>query len=249
MSHRFQKYLVLSLIITGPFPLTVFTCDDGYYSAATATTCLPCPGGYDCTNKAITPVECAQGSYASNASLGCTTCPAGYSCPDAGMIEPVACPAGWYQTATGQQSCTECGQGVWVVVCVCVSVCLCACVCMYVWVWVYAHVCVCVCLLTLFLSCACMHMFVYMCFLSLSFPLCLSHSQCLYCLCLTCVCVSLCMCCEKLLEFRYWSIRKLNAMCKLTSHFGYCAKTLHNRTCNVFLMKKGLGEVIERTFP
>ena len=94
------------------FPLTVFTCGDGYYSAATATTCLPCPGGYDCTNKAITPVECAQGSYSSNASLGCTTCPAGYSCPDAGMIEPVACPAGWYQTATGQQSCTECGQGV-----------------------------------------------------------------------------------------------------------------------------------------
>ena len=164
MSHRFQKYLVLSLIITGPFPLTVFTCDDGYYSAATATTCLPCPGGYDCTNKAITPVECAQGSYASNASLGCTTCPAGYSCPDAGMIEPVACPAGWYQTATGQQSCTECGQGVWVVVFVCM--------CMHICVGVGVCTCVCMCVSPHPLSLLCMHACLCTCVFCLS----LSHS-------------------------------------------------------------------------
>lgn len=86
-------------------------CDNGYYSQAGATSCLPCPGGYSCSNKSQLPQLCTAGTYASNASLTCTSCPPGHMCPDSGMVQAIACPAGWYQTSSGQTSCTECGQG------------------------------------------------------------------------------------------------------------------------------------------
>lgn len=86
-------------------------CASGYYSLGGDTACIPCPGGYSCTTTSSSPVLCTAGNYANNASTTCSPCAAGYYCPTDGMSEPLACPTGYYQTSTGQTSCTQCGQG------------------------------------------------------------------------------------------------------------------------------------------
>lgn len=92
--------------------LTVGTaCNSGYYSLGGNTACIPCPGGYSCASTSSSPVLCTAGNYANNASASCKPCAAGYYCPTDSMSEPLACPTGYYQTSTGQTSCTECAQG------------------------------------------------------------------------------------------------------------------------------------------
>jgi hypothetical protein len=62
----------------------------------------------------VAPVECSAGTYAINTSTVCSDCDAGYKCPSAGLGEQIPCPTGYYQTSTGQTSCTQCGQGMYI---------------------------------------------------------------------------------------------------------------------------------------
>ena len=92
---------------------TATSCSSGYYSLGGVENCIPCPAGNECSDSSLAPVECTSGTYANNASIACTSCDAGYKCPSNGLGEQIACPTGWYQTNTGQTSCTQCGQGGW----------------------------------------------------------------------------------------------------------------------------------------
>lgn len=86
-------------------------CSSGYYSLGSLVACIPCPGGYQCSDRTASPEICPAGSYASNTSDSCTECSAGYYCPTPGLTEPLQCPAGHYQDATNQTSCTICPRG------------------------------------------------------------------------------------------------------------------------------------------
>lgn len=107
----FDNLIVKSNFWTEPLLSLGTPCTSGYYSLGGDTACIPCPGGYSCTTTSSSPVLCTAGNYANNASTTCSPCAAGYYCPTDGMSEPLACPTGYYQTSTGQTSCTQCGQG------------------------------------------------------------------------------------------------------------------------------------------
>ena len=83
-------------------------CQAGYYCNE-AKTQLPCPGGFFCPNSSSMPTPCPQGHYCS-----------GYTCNDslieAGAIEPIICPEGYWSSEnstrdTFENTCFICPSG------------------------------------------------------------------------------------------------------------------------------------------
>ena len=73
------------------------TCADGFYQlqAGATTPCTPCPPGFACSDRALSPRPCQPGSM--KAEPGQSSC--------------VTCPSGRFQPATGQAACLECPRG------------------------------------------------------------------------------------------------------------------------------------------
>lgn len=78
---------------------------------------IPCPMGQYCatTGLSIPTGLCTQGYYCSGASPSATQtiCPAGYYCPT-GTGDPIPCPAGTFNSATGKfllNDCISCTAG------------------------------------------------------------------------------------------------------------------------------------------
>ena len=99
------------LFVNVLFYFSGIDCNAGYYSLGGTSDCIACPGGSECSDPAVAPVQCLAGTYAPPANDTCISCEAGYRCPTDGLSDQEACPAGYYQTGTGQTSCTQCGQG------------------------------------------------------------------------------------------------------------------------------------------
>ena len=94
-------YISLAVENRTTLDVACHSCPAGYYSASQSdTNCTICAGGYVCTGAANTasPLTAADGGY---------ICPAGYYC-DPGTTAPVPCPAGSYNSATGQGSLSSC---------------------------------------------------------------------------------------------------------------------------------------------
>lgn len=51
-------------------------CNAGWYSAASATTCIECPPGSECPGLTAA-VACSAGTYSLGAAQSCITCPTG----------------------------------------------------------------------------------------------------------------------------------------------------------------------------
>lgn len=113
-------------------------CPAGYFCAegiSLAASASICDYGKKCPIGALEQVPCASGLYqdaqGQASCIACEignyceflytlgtglnsqkyTCPAGYMCPDATMGWATPCNAGYYQTSTGQTSCTKCPAG------------------------------------------------------------------------------------------------------------------------------------------
>ena len=90
-----------------------YGCEAGYYCLSKKTYAIPCrPGTYVSSLASDDISDCLDSgagkyldTYASTDSG--TDCPAGYYCPS-GTTQPVACPAGTYNTATGKSSLSDC---------------------------------------------------------------------------------------------------------------------------------------------
>lgn len=115
-------------------------CSSGTYSAAGASSCLPCPAGSSCYDPAQSPEACAEGYHSAQGASNCTACPigmwaedikhpntmigarssplrtscincpAGYACPDP-LVGPVPCDPGYYSTNGTNVACTICPAG------------------------------------------------------------------------------------------------------------------------------------------
>ena len=76
--------------------------------------CLSCPYGYYCESEGLeSPTAvCPAGYYClAQQELGTeNACAAGYYCP-LGSFQKISCPAGQFQSATGQSSCIDCTSG------------------------------------------------------------------------------------------------------------------------------------------
>ena len=86
-----------------------------YSSQSAATSCLPCPDGFICSNSStIFPVPCLIGSYSvHNGTLGqasCIDCPLGAQCPFI-FANPIPCANGYYANQTRLTACLKCPAG------------------------------------------------------------------------------------------------------------------------------------------
>ncbi|GIQ81354.1 hypothetical protein KIPB_002301, partial [Kipferlia bialata] len=95
-------------------------CPAGTYNPNTGGTssdaCQACDVGKYCAGEGLDDVtgDCDAGFYCPSGSSvsnpGATICPVGNYCP-AGSADPLPCPAGEYQSSTGQSTCDECLEG------------------------------------------------------------------------------------------------------------------------------------------
>ena len=79
-------------------------CDQFLVSEISHSLC--CVTGYECLDKASSPVACQAGEYSLSASSsGCQTCPAGSSCPSTDA-SPIPCATGrcWNSLQNEQKS-------------------------------------------------------------------------------------------------------------------------------------------------
>ncbi|KAH8064675.1 hypothetical protein JL722_1554 [Aureococcus anophagefferens] len=75
--------------------------------------CAACPGGFICPESGMvsTNQTCAVGFYCPGGDVISTLiCPRGHQC-EAGTAEPVPCPLGTYNNATGATTCADCPRG------------------------------------------------------------------------------------------------------------------------------------------
>ena len=87
---------------------------DSYCPTSGLKVPLKCPDGehqpnlrqLECMRK---PVHCDIGTYPSNGV--CKDCPEGHFCGEDGLVDPVPCKKGTYQTERGQRKCLNCPRG------------------------------------------------------------------------------------------------------------------------------------------
>ncbi|GIL65494.1 hypothetical protein Vafri_19264 [Volvox africanus] len=95
-------------------------CEDGWYSAPGASSCLPCPAGsyrnsyFDGTAVLTDPGGLTYNTaaeYATGTSSACFKCPKGTYAPFPGSSVCQPCPAGTNAVTTGSTECTRCPAG------------------------------------------------------------------------------------------------------------------------------------------
>ncbi|GCB72855.1 hypothetical protein scyTo_0006500 [Scyliorhinus torazame] len=74
------------------------------------TSCLPCPGGFNCENHQY-PKPCGIGKFALNGTINCEDCPRGHHCPYEATVQPIPCAPGRYANRHGQAGCKNCNRG------------------------------------------------------------------------------------------------------------------------------------------
>lgn len=87
-------------------------CKKNYYSPVGNFECKLCPEGKSCNSgNPNSQSTCASGTYSAAGSMNWYTCPQGHMCPSTAMSKPIPCEPGYYQSNTGQTSCSSCSNG------------------------------------------------------------------------------------------------------------------------------------------
>ena len=80
-------------------------CPDGTYSLGNASSCEPCPRGYECPRLSGEAVSCVAGKYQHKyGQTSCDDCPTGYYQPQSGSYYCLLCPAGFKCEVQGDRA-------------------------------------------------------------------------------------------------------------------------------------------------